>query len=290
MKSPNRDGQLKVRFWGVRGSIPTPEESHLRTGGNTPCVVLQYGDEPPVIIDAGTGIRAFGTKLIREGNKPFHGTLLLSHFHWDHIQGFPFFAPIYSSHSHLKIFSGRPSSELKRNLDQQMREPYFPMGFREIPAQYSCGQLTQEGLDLGSLSVTPVCLNHPGQATGFRIDSPNGSIAYVSDHEHGNEVIDRQIVKKCAGVDMMIYDSHFTPEEYGRFVGWGHSTWLQGTILAKEAGVKQFRLFHHNPARTDEQLQILVETAREHIELSSAATETEMEWIAGHAAETQKVP
>lgn len=264
---------LTVGFLGVRGSIPTPAESCLRAGGNTPCLVLRYADEAPVIIDAGTGLRTLGHQLNPSSNNPFSATLLLSHFHWDHIQGFPFFPPIYSPCCDLRLVSGLPPSALKDHLASQMKGPYFPVPFDKIAARCSFEQLDADGIVIGSLRVTPVELHHPGGATGFRINSPAGSIVYVSDHEHGQASVDAQIVRKSEGAGLMIYDAHFTPEEYKLHTGWGHSTWLDGARMAQRAGVSRFALFHHHPNRTDVELDTLVAQCREVFQESFAATE-----------------
>lgn len=279
MNSCNEHERLKVEFWGVRGSIPTPIQSCLQAGGNTPCIVVRFGAEPPIIVDAGTGLRAFGQQFRPVAANPFQATILFSHFHWDHIQGFPFFSPIYSPHSELQLISGRPVSELQENLARQMREPHFPLAFDQIAAHCAYEQLDRDGIILGSLQVSPIELYHPGRSTGFRIDSPSGSLVYISDHEHGNQEIDSQIVRRSEGADLMIYDSHFTPEEYGKYVGWGHSTWRAGVDLAKAAGVPRFALFHHSPSRTDQQLEEVVLRSKEVFEDSFAACEQSHIWV-----------
>lgn len=273
MNSVKDHERLKLQFLGVRGSIPTPSQACLEAGGNTPCLVLRYGNEPPVIIDAGTGLRTLGQQVKPDAKNVFTATLLLSHFHWDHIQGFPFFPPIYSPHSRLRIVSGCTAAQLKENLGQQMRGPYFPVPFDQISAICTYEQLDANGLAIGSLQVTPIELNHPGNATGFRIDSPNGSLVYVSDHEHGDLRIDKQIVERSKGADLMVYDAHFTPEEYGRYEGWGHSTWKHGAEMAKAASVRRFAMFHHSPSRTDEELAEIVRRCRELFEDSFSANE-----------------
>ena len=274
MLAASADNCLNIRFWGVRGSVPTPGEAYNNTGGNTPCIVLQYADEPVVIIDAGTGIRLFGQSLAAT-EKGFEATLLLSHFHWDHIQGFPYFAPAYSKNTNLQTWSGVPACKVKQNLSSQMVEPFFPVSFDKLPAHCMFHQINESGFSAGSLQVTPVTLNHPGSATGFRINSAAGSIIYVSDHEHGVSDIDRQIEEKAQGANLMIYDAHFTPEEYPSFRGWGHSTWEEGCRMAARAGVQKLVLFHHSPARTDTQVASLVAQAQNAFPKTIAADERE---------------
>jgi phosphoribosyl 1,2-cyclic phosphodiesterase len=264
---------LTLQFLGVRGSIPTPLESCLQAGGNTPCLLIRYANEAPLLIDAGTGLRTYGQQCKPTAANPFSATFLFSHFHWDHIQGFPFFPPIYSPHSRLRLISGIPATALKQHLGEQMKSPHFPVAFDDIAAQCSFEQLSEQGLAVGSLRVTPIALHHPGGATGFRIDSAAGSIAYVSDHEHGNPQIDEQIVQRSKSADLMVYDAHFTPEEYQHHRGWGHSTWLDGVQLAMAAGVRRFALFHHSPSRTDSDLVEIVHKCRELFNESFAANE-----------------
>jgi phosphoribosyl 1,2-cyclic phosphodiesterase len=273
MIANNQDSSLKIRFWGVRGSIPTPGSDFCRTGGNTSCVVLQFGQEPVVVIDGGTGLRLFGRQLKWSEEQPLRATLLFSHFHWDHIQGFPFFGPIYSRHAELSLWSGVPARELQTLLTRQMCAPFFPVSYSEVPARCDFHRLEAGGFSPGSLQITPVTLNHPGSATGFRIDSPAGSVIYVSDHEHGNTPIDEQIQRKASGCDVMIYDAHFTPEEYPSFKGWGHSTWLQGAQIAAQARVGKLMLFHHSPDRTDREVDEIVGHAREIFPQTYAAVE-----------------
>jgi phosphoribosyl 1,2-cyclic phosphodiesterase len=264
---------LKVEFWGVRGSIATPENDKLRLGGNTPCVVLQYADEPPVIIDAGTGLRHFGAHLKTSGGEPFLASILFSHFHWDHIQGLPFFPPLYSDESELDVYAGVAVDVLRAVLEGQMGEPYFPVPFAAARSRRRYRQMQGQGCEIGSLRVKPVPLNHPGGATGYRIDSPNGSVIYVSDHEHGISEIDDRIAIDAYAADVVIYDAHFTPEEYPKFVGWGHSTWLEGTRLAHRANVGRLLLFHHSPSRADNAADAILEQARHKFSATDLASE-----------------
>lgn len=255
--------RLKLEFWGVRGSVPTAESDKLSAGGNTPCTVLQYGSEPIVIIDAGTGLRSLGTQLNCRETNILQASILFSHFHWDHIQGFPFFGAIYSPYANLQLYSTRRADTLRKILELQMSDPYFPLPLNSTPALRSYNQVPPRGCKIGSLIITPVRLNHPGGASGYRVDSPAGSVIYVSDHEHGVSEIDDSIAEHAAGADVLIYDAHFTPAEYERFKGWGHSTWLDGGRLANRAAVGQLILFHHSPERKDRDLAAILTEARQ---------------------------
>lgn len=266
---------LKIQFWGVRGSIPTPEKDKLRVGGNTPCVALQYASEPPVIIDAGTGLRVLGVHLSSSLREPFRASILFSHFHWDHIQGLPFFPFLYSEKAELDLYAGVAVDALRATLEGQMMEPYFPVPFAAARARRQYRQVERHGCEIGSLRIRPVHLNHPGGATGYRVDSPNGSMIYVSDHEHGKAEIDNRIVEDARGADIMIYDAHFTPEEYPQFIGWGHSTWLEGAKLADRASVGRLLLFHHSPSRTDHAAGRVLTQAREEFSATDLACENQ---------------
>ncbi|MBV8834046.1 MAG: MBL fold metallo-hydrolase [Acidobacteriaceae bacterium] len=257
------DKRLKLEFWGVRGSIATPESDKLRTGGNTPCTVLQYGSEPLVIIDAGTGLRLLGRQLTSPETDVLQASILFSHFHWDHIQGLPFFGPIYSHHAKLQLYSTLKAESLQKIVELQMNPPFFPLPLKNTPAVRSYNQTPTRGCKLGSLTITPVRLSHPGGASGYRLESPAGSVIYVSDHEHGNAAIDDAIAEHAAGADILIYDAHFTPDEYERsYKGWGHSTWREGARLANRAAVGELILFHHSPDRTDRELPTILADAR----------------------------
>ena len=273
MDQTGSGNRLKVECWGVRGSIPTAERDKLDVGGNTPCVVVQYNSEPFVVIDGGTGLRMLGTKMCQGDPAILKASILFSHFHWDHIQGLPFFGPMYSENGDLNLFSTLRAKDLKRILEDQMKPPYFPVPMSSAPSRREYNQVSGHGSEIGSLSIRPVELNHPGGASGYRIDSPVGSMIYVSDHEHGIEAIDARIAREAAGADLLIYDSQYTPAEYPRYRGWGHSTWQEGTRLANRAEVGRLLLFHHNPARLDSEASGILAEAREQFASTDFARE-----------------
>lgn len=270
IRSGNR---LSLECWGVRGSVPTPDKDKQELGGNTPCLVVRYNREPRVIIDGGTGLRTFGTEMCEQEPAALQACLLFSHFHWDHIQGIPFFGPIFSERASLKFYSTKRPRQLRHILEEQMKEPYFPVPLSASPSRREYGQVTASGCDIGSLSVKPVRLNHPGGASGYRIDSMAGSIIYLSDHEHGIAEIDERIVEEARGADLMIYDAQYTPEEYAGYRGWGHSTWLEATRFANRAGVGQLLLFHHSPNRRDQEVTEILSQARKEFRETDFARE-----------------
>jgi phosphoribosyl 1,2-cyclic phosphodiesterase len=274
MDETGNGSRLKVELWGVRGSIPTAEENKLRVGGNTPCLLLQHNQEPIVIIDGGTGLRLLGLQLEAcNESSPLQASILFSHFHWDHIQGLPFFSPMYSEHCALKFYSTLRPSHLKRVLDDQMKQPYFPLPLSAARSRREYNQVLAHGCEIGSLRIRSVRLNHPGGASGYRVDSPAASVIYVTDHEHGVEEIDACIAREAAGADLLIYDAQYTPAEYPHFKGWGHSTWLEGTRLANRARVGQLLLFHHSPFRKDEEVAGILSDAREEFAATDIARE-----------------
>ncbi len=261
---------LTVRFLGVRGSIATPGADKT-AGGNTACVEVTAGDTR-IILDAGTGLRTLGDE--RMANGPRHSTILLSHLHWDHVAGLPFFTPIYVPGHRVEIASGpngvMPHDEAIRSL---FRAPFFPVDFAQLADQVSTRELrANEKLTIGDITVTMAKLNHPDPVYGFRLEHGGQSIVYATDTEHF-ACVDPTLKKLAAGADVLIYDSQYTPEEYPNKVGWGHSTWLAGAELARAAGVQQLVLFHHDPNRTDAQLAAIELDARASLPGTVAARE-----------------
>ena len=254
---------MEVRFWGVRGSIPTPEPDRLRYGGNTTCLEIGNPDSrEPVIIDCGSGIRALGDELLKRQARRIH--ILLSHYHWDHIQGLPCFAPLFQSGAEITIYSNRSTVEACLLLAAQMADPYFPVTFSELNSRIEFRQVEcEKEFEIGSLKVEPVRLNHPQGAVGFRLESEGHAIVHASDHETGNAEIDAGLVRAARGADLLVMDAQYTPREYELKIGWGHSSYAHATHAAQAAGVRQLLLFHHDPAHDDDFLdQMLAEAQR----------------------------
>ena len=261
---------LTVRFLGVRGSIATPGADRT-AGGNTACVEICAGDTR-IILDAGTGLRTLGDERMAGG--PKHSTILLSHLHWDHVAGLPFFTPIYVPGHRVEIASGpngvMPHDEAVRSL---FRAPFFPVDYAELSHQISTRELrANDRFTIGDITITMARLNHPDPVYGFRLEHGGQTIVYATDTEHFS-CVDPALKKLAAGADILIYDAQYTPEEYPAKVGWGHSTWLAGADLARAAGVPQLVLFHHDPNRTDLQLAALEAEARAHLPGTVAARE-----------------
>lgn len=246
---------MSVRFWGVRGSVPAPGPTTAGVGGNTSCVELRLGDQR-ILLDAGTGLRKLGDELVASG-KPVAASVLFSHVHWDHIQGFPFFPALFRPDTRLTL-CGRPDEgSLEQALSHQMTWPNFPVELKQVPAtlDYRTFEIGRP-FELGNAVVTAAHLNHPNGVIAYRIDYQGRSVVYATDTEHYPDRIDRQLVDLAAGADILIYDAQYTPEEYAGIignsrVGWGHSTWVEGVRVARAAGVGQLVLFHHDPAHDD---------------------------------------
>jgi len=245
---------MEITFFGVRGSIASPGPETAGVGGNTSCVEVVCGGER-IILDAGTGLRKLGDRMMAEGS--LEATMLLSHQHWDHIQGIPFFVPAYIPTARLRIYGGvNGVMSLRETLEHQMTAPVFPVRLDELGAQIDlCEVRSGHSFSIGGARVKAIKVNHPGGCFAYRIDFEGKSVVYATDTEH-YACVDPALRALAQGADVLIYDSQYTPEEYrgdaGRSkVGWGHSTYVAGAELARSAGVGQYVLFHHDPSRND---------------------------------------
>lgn len=267
--------QVRLKFWGVRGSIPTPQIENLKFGGNTPCIEIRNGENECVIFDAGSGIRALGQTLMDEAaGAAIKAKIFLTHFHWDHIQGIPFFAPLYGPNNHISFLSGSSGRPLQETLEGQMAKPYFPIDFSQVAAQRDFHQIEHRGeVKVGGLTVRPFPLNHPQGASGYRIECNGVSIVYATDYEHGVAASDATLCEYSQNADILICDSQYTPTEYERHRGWGHSTWQNAVLLAREARAEHLILFHHDPAHDDQTMMEITQNARIQFENTTGAWE-----------------
>lgn len=267
--------RLQVKFWGVRGSTPTPRADRLGVGGNTACIEFRAaGDDHLVVIDGGTGIIAFGESLKGEfGDRPLSLHVLLTHFHWDHIQGLPFCTPLFHPKNRFHFYSERPAETIEEILEGQMNRPYFPVPFENVAAQREFQDTRDQEIQIGDLRIRSFPINHPQGACGYRFEAKGAVVVHVSDHEHGNAEIDAGILEQARGADVLIFDSQYTPEEYPAKRGWGHSTYAQAAAVACTCGVRQLVLFHHDPGRDDKSVEAIVATARHHFANTEAARE-----------------
>jgi phosphoribosyl 1,2-cyclic phosphodiesterase len=242
---------LVVRFWGVRGSVACPGPATARYGGNTACVEVRCGDRL-IIFDAGSGIRPLGLALAGE---TVDADLFLGHSHLDHIWGLPFFKPCYVPRTRFRIWAGHllPEFDVRQVTGRLMGEPLFPKGLDLFTAQiefrdFRCGETLQPHPGI-TLRTGP--LNHPGRATGYRLEHGRRAIAYLTDTEHVPGKLDETVLALAKGADLMIYDCTYTDEEYRSHAGRGHSTWQQGVRLAEAASARQLAIFHHDPSHDD---------------------------------------
>jgi phosphoribosyl 1,2-cyclic phosphodiesterase len=243
----------------VRGSIATPGASTVRYGGNTACVEVRCDGEI-IILDAGTGLRALGTRLLAEfKNRPFNLTLLVTHTHWDHIQGLPFFMPIFNARCRMRILGGEG---LRAGLLAAMNTPYFPVSLKTLSARVKIEELKKFDFKIGSVRVRAQQANHPGVCLGYRLFTPHGSVAYFPDNESRAGGEDHAMVEFVRGADVLILDSQYDSAEYERHAGWGHGSVDDCVALALVAGVKRLCLFHHDPERGDKQVDALLKYAR----------------------------
>ena len=247
-------GKFTVRFWGVRGSIACPGEATVRYGGNTSCLEVFCGSKR-LIFDAGTGLRPLGNTL-GNGDGPVQGDIFLSHTHFDHICGIPFFKPFYVSGNKFRVWAGHllPKYTLQEVLANMMVEPLFPVPSKifEPQVDYLDFRAGDELNPCDGVVIKTTSLNHPDQATGFRVEYGGRSLCYITDTGHIEGQRDEALVAFVKGADMMIYDSTYTDEEFPRYRDYGHSTWQEGVRIATEADVKRMVIFHHDPGHDDD--------------------------------------
>jgi phosphoribosyl 1,2-cyclic phosphodiesterase len=269
---------MRVKFWGVRGSTPTPQAENMRYGGNTSCVEVRVGEQL-YIFDCGTGFRVLGQQLQDEfGEKklPLSAHVFVSHFHWDHIQGIPFFRPLYDRADSQFLFhcSSRTRS-LKQVMDEQMASPYFPVNLSQMQAQQKFYDIDVGRLNLeDGVQIQTSWLNHPQGCMGFRMETKDGVMVYATDNEPGDAAFDKGVRKLAEGADVLIYDAQYLPEEYAAEKrGWGHSHWREAVNVVMESGAKELVLFHHDPDHADVVIDKIVHDARNYYPKVRAAAE-----------------
>jgi phosphoribosyl 1,2-cyclic phosphodiesterase/ActR/RegA family two-component response regulator len=283
---------VTVKFWGVRGSIPSPGPDTVRHGGNTSCVEVRAGNEI-IILDAGTGLRQLGRALMAEfKDRQLDLNLLLTHTHWDHIQGLPFFGPIYQSNCHLRILGYEGARRSLMNiLSGQMESQYFPVPFHELPGNVEIEELKELRFQVGAVRVEAWFVNHPGICVGFRLFTADGSVVYIPDNEPlsrhrietaiwpraGRETVEyalgeeARMIEFLRGADVLILDAQYDREEYREHVGWGHGCVDDAVDIALRAGVKRLCLFHHDPDHSDTKLDAMTAHARQRVSAAGAA-------------------
>jgi len=270
---------FKTTFFGVRGSIPTPGKHTVRYGGNTTCHFLEIGDRK-IVIDAGSGIRELGSYIMQNFKPPFEFDLFISHTHWDHIQGLPFFTPIYIPGTKVNIYGPvNYADSLENIVGNQMTYAYFPVNFSELKAEFKFYDLTEKEILLGDIKVNSKYLNHPVLTLGYKFEY-NGKVfstcydtePYANDfnpedediYKEAQQTVDemnKKLISFLRGSDLVIYDSQYTKKDFMK--GWGHSTIDDAIHNCLKAGVKKMAIFHHDPKRTDDQLDDMLVYAKE---------------------------
>jgi len=254
---------MEIKFWGVRGSTPTPQPENLRYGGNTSCVEVRGHAGSVIVLDAGTGIRPLGTSLPESLARV---DILLTHLHMDHIQGLGFFAPLYDGSKEVHIWGPASTTlSLEERLRRYLSPPLFPVRMRDLDCRLQIHEVPCGDFTIGEFRCSAALVVHPGPTVGFRLETRDGSLAYIPDHEPALGAERFPVDAKwtsghdlAAGVDLLIHDSQFTAEEYGRHRGWGHSAFDDVLRFTKLAGAKHLVAFHHDPAHTDADLDRLL--------------------------------
>lgn len=294
---------MRVTFWGVRGSYPVPGTATARYGGHTSCVQVDVPGKSPIILDAGTGMRALGRHLKSGplGRGEGSVNVLLTHLHWDHIQGLPFFDPVFVPGNRLNIFarSGR-GTRLNDAIAGVAGDAVFPVVFKDLPANFKFVPVKpRDDFEIEGVHITPIALNHPGTSTGFRINAGGRSVAYITDTSPFDRIrykktfargvpghlvagdrrilarMEKDLIAGIRGCDLVIYDTTFTEDEYAQTPHWGHSTPWQAIQIARAADAKKLVLYHHSPLRSDDDLDRMLDDARQrssdmHIEIDAA--------------------
>lgn len=296
---------MDVRFWGTRGSLAKPGPTTLRYGGNTSCVEVRGADGTLIVLDCGTGAHGLGHALMAAGDRPCSGHLMIGHTHWDHIQGFPFFAPLFIRGNAWDIYApGTLGQQLERTLAGQMEYSYFPVTLGQLAAAIRFHDLAEGSFTAGAIRVTTQYLNHPALTLGYRLESGGVVVVYSVDHEpHAPNPAarrddapmhaeDRRHVDFLADADLVIHDAQYTLDEYPQKTGWGHTPAEWAVDYAVAAGAKRLALFHHDPFRTDDAVDRLVEVCRRRagaagsaLEVFGAAESTALHLLERDAAE-----
>ena len=245
---------MKIKYYGVRGSIPVNGKDTVKYGGNTTCVMVEDGNTT-LVIDAGTGLRDFGRDLMKKGPTGHKVHLIFTHYHWDHIMGFPFFTPAYIGGNEVAVYGEtKYNMTVQDVLKKQQQFINFPVELSGMMAKFDFNEVSSgQELSIGGLKVKLLKVNHPAGTLALRITSKSGTFVVATDYEHFS-VPDNKLIDFAKDANILMYDAQFTPEEYPKFVGWGHSTYDEGIKVAQLAGVKELHLCHHAPEHTDKDI------------------------------------
>jgi phosphoribosyl 1,2-cyclic phosphodiesterase len=267
---------MHIKCWGSRGSIPVSGPDYIKYGGDTTCIEIRTASNDLIIVDAGTGIRRLGNKLVEDNCNIYH--FLFTHSHWDHLIGFPFFQPLYLSESHIQIyrcpFPGRFIEEIVNKL---MGPPHFPVRYSDLKARITFIDACPSEFQIGSVTVIPISLSHPNGGCGYKFIEAGKSFVFLTDNElgytHSNGLKPSEYAVLCQNADLMFHDAEYTPDEYRECIEWGHSSYADTLDMALAAGVKKLGLFHLNRERTDAGMDRIVDDCQQIIEQKNSAME-----------------
>jgi phosphoribosyl 1,2-cyclic phosphodiesterase len=260
---------MRVRFWGVRGSVPYATPGSIQHGCNTPCLeLIDDANGRRLILDAGSGIVGVGGTLDAAAEIP----IVLTHYHWDHVQGLPFFAPLYRAGTSVAVWAPALGREFA-DIDAMFEAPFFPVPYDRLPSRPAICMNSGARTTINGFDVSAQPLNHPGGAFAYRIRGFESDLVYATDHEFGNPDIDLALAHFASGAGALVLDSHFTPEEMPMHKGWGHSDWSQCARFAADCRAKSLWLFHHKPGRPDDEMRQIERAAREMFPETHAAKE-----------------
>ena len=259
---------MKIKVWGSRGTLPSPGSHTLKYGGNTTCIEIRNNDGYPTIIDAGSGIRLFGKELMKEKDRN-NLCLMLTHSHWDHLMGFPFFQPAYFSRFNINVCGiASARNYMKHSLARQLEAPYFPVDFSQLKANFNFGCAMPGCANCKKIKIQSINLNHPNGGMGYKFTENGKTFVFLTDNElgdfrHDGGLKDEDYIEFCQNADLLFHDAQYTEEEYKHTKGWGHSTYQAAINLAIKANVKSLGLFHHDPDRTDSELDNIITNLKE---------------------------
>ena len=262
---------MQVRFWGVRGSVPWSTPSAIGHGCNTPCVqITDPRSRAALVLDAGSGIVGLGNALDGE---PRDLPILLTHYHWDHLQGLPFLAQLYTPGWRPRIIAPTFEGHDAAWMDTVFRSPFFPVPIERLPNRPAVEFVSPGEFEIGGFEISAIPLNHPGGSLAYRIRGIMGDLVYATDHEFGSAEHDERLADFARGASALVLDAHFTPQEIGSYRGWGHSDWRTCAEFAAASDVGSLWLFHHKPGRTDEEMVRITQDARRIFAATEAAAE-----------------
>lgn len=265
---------MELTFWGVRGTTPVFGRPTSAFGGNTPCAAIKTVRENLIVIDAGTGFHELGRRLKSGKRRPLRISVLFTHFHLDHVQGLPFFDPLYDPATEIVFYSAEEPDVLREHLGRLMGPPFFPLPFKVTPSKKEFRKIGGRPVRIGGAAVSACPLNHPQGCVAYRIEQGGASIVFATDTEHPAEGVDGWLAEFARGASCLVYDATFTPREYAAGKqGWGHSTWKEGAKLAAAAGVRRLVLTHFNREHTDGRIRAIERLARRAFPATEAARE-----------------